>query len=212
LSQVTGLPTLFASRRLEQLSKTGVNKAALELWLRAGALADQDRTGEVEAALVEALKADPKFTAAQIQLASLYETAGAHEKARARYEQIVAIEPNHVIALNNLAYSLAVHAGERERALELAERAFRIAKAPAVADTLGWIHHLRGDDRAAAPLIESAAAALPGDTDILVHAAVVRAALGDLARARAAVVAARKLDPKVDDRAEIKALAAKLSP
>jgi uncharacterized protein (TIGR03790 family) len=210
ISAATALPALFSSRRLEQLSKTGLNRTALEFWLRAGALVDQDRTDEVEQALLGAVKADPRLTLAQIQLATLYETAGAHDKARARYEQILAVEPNNAIILNNLAYSLAVHAGERERALDLAERAFRLAKAPAIADTLGWIHHLRGDDRAASPLLESAAAALPGNVDILVHAAVVRAALGDATRALAAVNAARKLDPRLDDRADIKTLLAKL--
>ena len=211
VSEATGLPAIFASRRLDQLGRNGSSRPALELWLRAGALADQGRTGEIEEPLARAVEIDPRLTLAQFQLASHYEAAGDHEKARARYERILAVEPNNVVALNNLAWSLAVHAGERDRALDLAERAFRLAKSPSLADTLGWIHHLRGDDRAASPLIESAAAALPGSVDILVHAAVVRAALGDSARALAAITAARKLDATVDDRPEIKAVTATLS-
>jgi hypothetical protein len=89
----------------------------------------------------------------------------------------------------------------------MAERALRLANSATIADTVGWIHHLLDNDAAASPLIERAVEALPGNVDVLLHAATVRAALGDIGRAREALQAALKINPAVANRAEIKALA-----
>ena len=210
-SEATGLPAIFSERRIEQLSAGGLHRAAVALFVRAEALAIQGRMKEIEAPLLQSAELEPRLLAARIHLASMYEREAAFDKARAQYERIVAVDSNHVIALNNLAYSLAVHTHDLERSLEFAQRAYRLTKSPAIADTLGWIHHLRGDDRLAASLIEEAAAALPGDVDVLLHAAIVRAALGDSVRAVAALNAARKQNPSVGDRPEIKALTTTLA-
>jgi hypothetical protein len=206
MDAATSLPALFSTRRLDNLARNGLNRAAVESWLRAGAMADLGRPDDVESALVRAVTIEPRLFTAQFQLAAYYEKAGAHDKARARYEQVLVLEPDQPVALNNLAYSLAVHGGNRARAKELAERAYRLTRSPAVADTLGWIHHLDGNNRAASPLIETAAAAAPTDVDVLVHAAAVRAALGDRVRARAALEAARTLDARLDERPDVKAI------
>jgi len=59
-------------------------------------------------------------------------------------------------------------------------------------------------------LIEQAAKAEPANLDILVHAAMVNAALNNLTQARAFLDAALKVDPKVIDRADVKVLAARI--
>ena len=60
-----------------------------------------------------------------------------------QYERILTIDPDHVQALNNLAY--VYHAAADERSLALAERAFELApEDPTVADTYGWILTERG--------------------------------------------------------------------
>ena len=209
ISEATGLPALFSTRRLDQLARLGLNRAALTFALRAEVLTAQGRLTEIEEPLIRAVDLEPRLTMANLQLASLYEAEGAHEKARTRYERILAVEPEYVVALNNLAYSLAVRAGQPEKALPLADRAVRLSNAPSIADTLGWIHHLLGDDKAASPFIERAVTALPGNVEVLVHAAVVRAALGDTTRAGAALEAALELDKTVAERDEVKALRTK---
>ena len=50
----------------------------------------------------------------------------------------------------------------------------------------------------------------PANLDILVHAAMVNAALNNVPKARAFLEAALKVDPKVIDRADVKALAARI--
>lgn len=208
VDDATGLPALFAARRLDLLARSGLNREALTLFLRAQTLAARDRTADIEAPLSRAVDLEPRLTAADLQLADYYESRGLHEKARARYTRILTVEPDHAIALNNLAYSLAVHANQPAQALPTAERAFRLSRVPNVADTLAWIHHLMGNDRAASPLIENAVAEAPTSVDLLIHAAVIRAALGETTRARAALDAARRIDASVAGRAEVQALAA----
>ena len=91
-------------------------------------------------------------------------------------------------------------------ALPFAEKAYGLARVPTVADTLAWVHHLRGDDHLAAPLIEQALASVKDNADIQLHAAFVHAGLGDLPRARTELDAALNLDPRLADRPDVKAL------
>jgi len=112
--------------------------------------------------------------------------------------------------LNNLAYGLAEYQHAAKEALPLAEKAYRSSPNPIFGDTLGWIQHLLGDDKAAAALLEQAVAGAPTNLDILVHSATVHIALGDLVKARKEFDAALKADPKAADRADVKALAQKL--
>jgi Flp pilus assembly protein TadD len=206
IDEATGLPGVFMARRLDLLARNGLNRAALILALRVESLSAGGRITEVEDHLLRAAELEPRLTMANMQLASMYEVDGAHDKARARYERILAIEPDHVFALNNLAYSFAIHAKQPAQALPLAERAFRLNNAPVIADTLGWIHHLLGDNDAASKYVELAVRGLPDNAEVLLHAAVVRAALGDVKGARTAFETAHQLDPAVAQRPETKAL------
>ena len=83
---------------------------------------------------------DFPYRLAQISLAE-GDQAGAIESLRAAVE----VEPAHLGANNDLAWLLAETGGDLELALQLAQRAVRIAPAPATHDTLGWVHLKRGD-------------------------------------------------------------------
>lgn len=150
------------------------------------------------------------MVAAQMQLAVFAEARNDWNEAVTRYRAVIAADPNNVIAYNNLAYRLSERK-ELAEALPLAERAYRLAPQLAVvADTLGWIHHLRGDYALAKPLLERALAGAPTDVDILIHNASLAVALNDLPRARTLVDAAVKADPKAAERADVKALKEKI--
>ena len=112
--------------------------------------------------------------------------------------------------LNNLAYDLAEYQHNSTDALPLAEKAYGLTRLPTIADTLAWIHHLRGDDHLAAPLIEQALPAGKESADIQLHAAFIHAGLGDLVRARTELDAAVKLSPALADRPDVKALREKV--
>ena len=86
--------------------------------------------------------------------------------------------------------------GLAKEALPLALKAVKLSQAPAVLDTVGWIHHLLGEDSGGITYVEEALAGAPAHVDILIHAAVMHAALNSKARAR------NELDERSEDRSE----------
>jgi tetratricopeptide (TPR) repeat protein len=91
-------------------------------------------------------------------LAMTLEAASSWEAQQA-YEDALRVAPNNAILLNNLAFSLAEHGGDLDRALSLARQAQK--SAPTVsefADTIGWIYlkkDMAYEARAAfAPLVQ----------------------------------------------------------
>ena len=86
------------------------------------------------------------------------------------------LRPNHFLALNNLAYALAIRKNDAAAALPLAKRAYAISVSdPAIGDTLAWVYHLLGDDAAAAPIVVSSARRAPANSEIRLHAAFILA-------------------------------------
>jgi Tfp pilus assembly protein PilF len=205
----TDLPALFAKRRLAVLARSGFRVEALKLMLKAEAAAAHGNAPGVEALLIRATDIEPRLSSAHLRLALVYEQRGDSAKAVERYRRVLSTDANNVLALNNLAYAIAT-GGSPKDALDLATRAYRLSPTPVVADTLGWIHHLLGNDAAAAPLLERATHGLPASVEVLVHAAVVHAALQNPRQARSELDAATKLDPRVDSRPEVSALRARL--
>jgi len=206
----TELPALFAERRLALLSESGMKVEGLKLLLLADARLARDEGANIEPLLKKAVEIEPLLTIANLRLAAAYESRGDYDRAIEQYRQIVATEPQNAIALNNLAYALADRQKKPEEALSFAQKAYRAAPAPDIADTLGWIHHLLGDDESARPYMDKAVAGAPGKVDILIHAATVYAALNDVAKGRETLQAAEKLDPSIGGRPDVKTLRARL--
>ena len=208
----TELPAIFAERRLAALKASNFKVDGLKLFFRAQSLQAQGRPeAEVHALLVRAIAAEPRLTQAQWQLAEAAEARRDFNEAEARYRAILAVEPNNVPALNNLAYSLAERRGAAKEALPLAERAYRLsAQNAAIADTLGWVHFKLGDAAAALPYLDRAVRLEPKSVDILVHAAAVHVSLNNRAQARTYLDSAIKADPKASDRNDVKALMAQI--
>jgi uncharacterized protein (TIGR03790 family) len=207
----TKLPALLSERRLEALVRSGLRRDGLELAFRAEVEARLGNSSEVETLLRRATDLEPRLDNAHLSLAETYRARGDHDAAIDRYQRVIANDPRNVAALNNLAYALAVDKQLPRDALPFADRAFRLSPIPLVADTLGWIHHLLGDDASAAPLVERALAGAPNNPDVLVHAAFVHADLNETARATKELDAAEKLNPSLSQRADIKTLRERLT-
>ncbi|HEY6947279.1 MAG TPA: tetratricopeptide repeat protein, partial [Gemmatimonadales bacterium] len=125
-----------------------------------------------------------------------------YDRAIERYRTVLANTPRDVIALNNLAYSLAVHKNQPAEALVYAERAYTLGPTAPVADTLGWVQHLLGRDQEAARLLAAAVKRDPNAAELRLHAAVVYAALGLVESAGRELKEAVRLDPAMEKRAE----------
>ena len=227
----TGFPIIFSNREVAIAASGGLNVDAVKMGLKGNFTAVNGHGAEAEALWVQATEREPRLLGVQARLAAIYDARGEYDRAIDRYRRILANTATQIhstwetrfgrapspldeadsvlgdaLALNNLAYDLAVHANNPADALVFARRAYSVEPSPIVADTLGWVEHLVGDDTAAKPLLERAAAGAPGDAEILFHAAVVHSALGSNALARQELDAAEKLNPQLAVRADVKAL------
>ena len=206
LDPETDLPMLFSERRLRTM-EPGATLAVRKLILRSETRRTKGDLNGAIAALEAATAADANVKNAFTVLGMLYEEVNQPEKARSALQRALASSPNDIIALNNLAYVIAVRDRKPAEALPLAERAFTLANGSAlVADTLGWIKHLLGDDTAALPLLERAVKGSPGTLDVQLHVATVYAATGRLQDAAKALAAAKALDPAVEQREDYQAV------
>jgi tetratricopeptide (TPR) repeat protein len=90
-----------------------------------------------------------------LYLGMLSERQGAIQQAADRYEQVIAMAPDNVVALNNLAYILAETTGDLDRALTLIQKARGLAPAdPNIADTLGYVYVKKKLPGSALPILE----------------------------------------------------------
>lgn len=135
-------------------------------------------------ALEEVTVRAPRYVPAHLALAQRYEAEQQHELARVRYQEVLRQEPANVAALNNLAYSLGVHAQQPAEALRYAERAGVLgSNSPAVLDTLGWIRHLTGNSRGGLEPLRRAVAGDESLCEAWQHLADVERAVGNPAAA-----------------------------
>jgi uncharacterized protein (TIGR03790 family) len=200
-----GLPSRFAQRRLAAGIPGTSNAEVVRLVVRAAARAARDDSHGARQLLEQAVALDDRVLDAWRALGTLYDKAGEFDNALAAYRKVVQHDPKDFVALNNLAYSLAVRQNRPKEALPFAERAVLLAPRNAfVADTLGWIRHLVGDDQGAIRLLVPASKALPQNAEVQLHVAIAYTAVGRLDEAAAALKNAERLDPAVKDRPEFK--------
>jgi len=183
-----------------------LNKAAGAAFIRSESRTDRKDSAGARQALEAAIAAEPRFTQARLKLGAITETAGDYDSAIAQFREILEYAPNDAVALNNLAYDLAVHKGKPEEALPLIQRALAIVKAVALYDTLAWIQHLVKRDTEAAATMRIARSTGTTDPDVLLHAAIIFAAVNDLPRAAAELNLALKVKPDLADREDVRKL------
>jgi uncharacterized protein (TIGR03790 family) len=207
----TELPSQFSARRADAINLKTTNRAALLKMMQAQSRQARADLAGARDAFEEALALDPKLTDASRVLASIYEELEDHDKADALYRALLKDDPNDTTALNNLAYSLAVRHNNPKEALPLAERADLLSPRSAVIyDTLGWVKYLLGDHAEAARLLGLAAAALPSNIDVQLHAAVALAEVGRVDDAAKILKAAEALDATIKERPEYAEAQAKI--
>ena len=213
----TELPAFFSLRRLRAASTSlpGVRPEAVSLFVRGESRIAKDDLVAARQSIEEAVAADDRLVPGQLLLASWDEQRHDYDAAIARYRRILAVDPNHVVSLNNLGYDLAVHKSQPADALPLAERAMALtsrnpALAGGVSDTLGWIQHLLGNEREAVRRLAEAVRLAPTNPEIRLHAALAYAAIGQLDSSLAELTRAVELAPDFEGRDEVKRLRARL--
>jgi uncharacterized protein (TIGR03790 family) len=213
IDTATEFPVLLATRILQTLSKASGKPEAIRLVVRAnGRLARDDQAGAREA-LEQATALDTHLLNAQSMLGMLYDQAGDHGKAIARYRNVLALAPTNAVAMNNLAYALARHQRDAlPEALTLARRARGLApNDPSIADTLAWILHLSGEQAESRRLISDSLRSAAANPQIQLHAAIINAAAGEYDSASQQLARALELSPELDSEADVKELREKLA-
>jgi len=203
------LPGLFAARRLATATKQflGIPEPALRLALRGESSLASGDVADARASFEEATRIAPRVVPFEMQLGMLYDRVGEKDRAIERYQRVIEMQPRNALALNNLAYSLAVNRKSPAEALPLAQQA--VAAAPnegTILDTLAWVQHLVGDNATAAKTIFEASRRVPGNPEIRLHAAIINAANGARAVAEDELKAALQLQPAWETRDDVRAL------
>jgi tetratricopeptide (TPR) repeat protein len=122
--------------------------------------------------------------------------AGALDDALSTNERLLVIDPNAVVALNYIAYTLAEEGRDLERAADYAERAAGMAPSePDVRDTLGWVYFRLGRFGEARRELEAAAALGSPNAVIYEHLGDSLMALGLPDDARHAWQRALEIEP-----------------
>jgi tetratricopeptide (TPR) repeat protein len=120
-----------------------------------------------------------------MMLAGTFEQKGDYEAAISEYEYLLKQQPKSVIIANNLVSLLADHRTDKaslERA-QLLSASLEKSQVPQFEDTLGWVHYRQGDFKAAVPLLEAAAAALPDSAPVHYHLGMSYIGIGQFAKA-----------------------------
>ncbi len=125
---------------------------------------------------------NPENQYVRYMLTQLYDKAGQYDAAISGLRKIVAEPQNpfYAPALNDLAYLLAEHQPQHiAEAATLARKAFDLSgQAPPLMDTMGWIDHLQGDNKAALKYLSRAIGALKAVPDVHYHIGLVYRDLG----------------------------------
>ena len=125
---------------------------------------------------------NPEDVAVRMTIANSLQMARKVEEAKIEYEQIVQLNPDNVVALNNLAWHIREE--EPARALEYARHASSLAPESAdVLDTLAVVEYINKDYKQAQRSIERALRQSPNNPSLIYHSAMISAALGDSASA-----------------------------
>ena len=149
----------------------------------------------------------PNDTRCLMELGLLMDGTGKREQAKPIYEQILKIEPDHPVALNNLAFIKAEEGVDLDQALTMAQRARQKSPASAdIADTLGWIYIKKNMSEDAVRVFHDLVAKDPGNATFHYHFGMALLQKGDKSSARKELEAALKDNPSTDEKGKIQDL------
>ena len=161
-------------------------------------ISSREAMGEDEPAqpLEDWIVENPDNAQARFSLGNWYIERSRYESAIGHYEALFDLtDGENAIVLNNLAW--LYHQTDDDRALETARQAHRLAPENAdIMDTLGWIHHGRGDHEEALELLARAAEAAPQSAQIRYHHGATLIARGDTEAGREEIREALEMEPE----------------
>jgi tetratricopeptide (TPR) repeat protein len=149
-------------------------------------------------------QAAPSDTTCLMLLAMILQGTGRDDQAKPIYEQILKLDPDHAIALNNLAYIKAQEGVDLDKALTMAQRAVqRAPQALDLSDTLGWIYIKKNLSENATNIFKDLVAKDPNNSTFHFHYAMALAQKGDRVSAKKEFESALQHKPSKDEEQKI---------
>ncbi len=146
------------------------------------------------------------------RLGMMLEGVGRRPEAKSIYEQIIRLDPDNVIALNNLAFLKAEEGTDLDQALSYAQRAKQKVPLNAdISDTLGWIYIKKNLSDDAVRIFQGLVKDKPENATYQYHLAMALFQKGDRPAAKQACEAALKNSSNKDEQVKIRELMGKLS-
>jgi Flp pilus assembly protein TadD len=150
-------------------------------------------------AIDTALAAHPEHVPMLFLRALLLQRNGDGEGVRRTYERILGLDPNNVVAANNLAQLYLEQENQLGEALRLARLAAEGAPAnPVMQDTLGWVYFKMSSYEQAREALTIAHAGLKGNPEVAYHLGMTHAKLGEKQKARELLSEALAAEKKGD--------------
>jgi predicted Zn-dependent protease len=149
-------------------------------------------------------KVHPADLPPRLKLAELYGRTRNYSAAKTEFEKLAAERPEDPAVLNNLAWAYSTMKDPRARAV--AEKAYKLAPSPAIADTLGWIMTGEGNAANAVKLLRTATAGLPEVPDIKYHLAVALSKTNQAAEAKTVLQEAMRSNTAFDSKPDAQRL------
>lgn len=156
-------------------------------------------------------QAAPSDTACLSELGLIYEGTGKSEQARPIWEQILKIQPDHPLALNNLAFAKAQDGVDLDQALTMSQKARQqMPNNASVSDTLGWIYVKKNLSDDAVRIFKDLTTQVPDSPTFHYHYGVALLQKGDKPSAKKELEKALADKPSVGEEKQIKELLQKI--
>ncbi len=138
--------------------------------LKASLLSEARAYKEASIVMTEAVKVFPANTDIRYMHATMLDKVGSKGETIAELEKLIAQDPEHVQALNYLAYTYADSGKDLNKAMKLAKIANKLKPNDAyILDTIGWIYFKKGNMRMAIQNLEKAHRFKPDESIVAEH-------------------------------------------
>jgi tetratricopeptide (TPR) repeat protein len=160
----------------------------------------QGKLNEAMTLLSKLAESQPKFAGAQVRMGQLAEMKQDWNAAESYYKKALQLEPDNLLAKNNLAWVYAEHGGDGDLdlALKYAQEAQQGApNNPSVSDTLGWILVKKKRYPTAIQLLRDSVQKDPKNAEYNYHLAAAYFGAGQKSQGEQYLQAALKLQPDI---------------
>jgi putative PEP-CTERM system TPR-repeat lipoprotein len=144
----------------------------------------------------EITRRDPKSVSSYTMIGMIHQSRRNSADAQKSYQKALDVNPNAVVAANNLAWIYANQGGNLDVALQLAQVAkAQLPDQPDINDTLGWVYLKKDLPQLAIPPFRVSVEKDPKNPTYQYHLGLAYSKSGDDARARVALRTAVALKP-----------------